>query len=262
MKTKAYNKDNSALSISAEKLQPGISVDCVVFGFHEGTMKILLNKFNTHKKWMLPGGFVAVDEDVNAAATRILTDRTGLTNVYLTQFYLFGDVNRTSIEDNIEIMKNRGYSDEEIAGHWSVRRFVSVGYFAFVDYSQVIITPTAYIDDAAKWFDMDEIPELYSDHNQIIEKALSTIRTNLANIPIGMELLPEKFTMTELRLIYECILGKKLDRRNFQRQISNAGIVEKLDEVSKRFGIKTSTLFSFNRQKYEDALKKGLIFFK
>jgi len=251
----------SVLSTSAESFLPGVSVDCVIFGFHEGTLKILLNKFSYYIKWMTPGGFVLKDENVDDAAYRILHNRTGLENIYLRQYYLFGDSNRTDMTENEDMLIRQGYTDpDERKNHWLVQRYVSVGYYALVEYSKVKIETNA--DEEIGWFGLDEIPALYSDHNHIVDKALSSIKIQLHNLPIGYELLPEKFTMTELRSIYETILGQKLDRRNFQRKMLSTGYIHKLEETSKKFGVKSSTLFSFDKEKYEKAMESGLVFFE
>lgn len=251
----------TTLESSAESFHPGLSVDCIIFGFHEGNMKILLNKFSHYTKWMLPGGFVYKDENIDDAAIRILENRTGLSNTYLQQFYTFGDKTRTSLSENDDMLLKAGItSAKDREKHWLVQRFVSVGYYALVEYSQVRLTTNP--DEEIAWFDLDEIPELYTDHNNIVDKALTTIRIQLATLPIGYELLPEKFTMTELRIIYETILRKKLDRRNFQRKMLSTGLIYKLDEVCKKFGVKTSAVFAFDKEKYEKALDNGFLIFE
>lgn len=245
---KNYNPKDLFLSGTNTYL-PSVSIDCVVFGFHNGIMKILLNKLKSYKRMMLPGGFILIDEDVDSAAHRILKERTGLGDIYLKQFHLFGDHNRTNIDENRRVLHDCGIDDEK--AEWFLRRFVSVGYYAFADYSQVQISTASH--EEIKWVNIDEIPDdLYSDHNIIINKALSTIRAQIGSVPIGYELLPEKFTATELRIIYETILDKKLDRRNFQKKILSSGLIYKLDEVSKKWGIKSTALFSFDKEKYKE----------
>lgn len=256
-------KNNSTMDVLLEKadlFQPGISLDCVIFGFHEGSLKVLLNKFAYYTKWMIPGGFIYKNENVDDAAYRVLSHRTGLNNIYLRQFHLFGDVERTKLDENEDMLRRQGFSDSnEIENHWLHQRFISVGYYALVEYSKVMIHTNTNEDIA--WFDLDEVPVLYSDHNKIIEQALTSIRIQLNYVPIGYELLPEKFTMTELRIIYETILKTKLDRRNFQRKMLSTGYINKLDEVSKKWGVKTSALFSFDKEKYMEALNKGFVIF-
>ena len=249
------------LSKNAEAFLPGVSVDCVIFGFHDGNMKVLLNRFSGYDKWMIPGGFVFKDEDVDKAALRILAGRTGLEDIYLRQFHFFGNSNRTDIDENKDMLIKLGQLPPDIKGdtHWLLNRFISAGYYALVEYSKVRIHTNP--SEEIEWFAMDEIPVLYSDHNKIIDKAISTIRPQLSSIPVGYELLPEKFTISELRIIYETILGKELDRRNFQRKILSTGLVIKLDEMHKKWGFKSSTLFSFDKEKYMEAIENGFPLF-
>jgi len=258
MSKKSYSEN--ILFEKAEALLPSVSVDCIIFGFHEGTLRILLNKFHKHNQWMLPGGFVFTDESVDDSAYRILRERTGLDKIYLKQFHLFGDKDRTDIKDNERILIMNNISiDQDNKPHWLLQRFISVGYYAFVEYSKVNIIKKT--DEEIKWFDLENMPVLYSDHNNIVDKAISTIRMQLGYLPMGYELLPEKFTMTELRIIYETILGEKLDRRNFQRKMLASGMIIKLNEVFKKRGIKSTTLFSFNKKKLKSALENGTTFF-
>jgi hypothetical protein len=230
--------------------QQGVSVDCVVFGFHDRMLKVLLTKFNFFHKWMLPVGFIMKDEDMDAAAYRVLKKRTGLDNIYLYQFHTFGSTVRPNLKEHRDIMAKMGLKDDR---HWIAQRFISIGYCALVEYSKVHIRPN--INEEIRWFNINEIPSLYSDHNNIVEKALSTIRTQIEIRPIGYKLLPEKFPLSELRIIYETILGQELDRRNFQRKILSSGYLTKLDEVHVKIGQKPTTLFAFDKEKCEEALK-------
>jgi hypothetical protein len=140
-----------------------------------------------------------------------------------------------------------------------LNRVVSLSYYAFANYSRVRIKPTA--DEECDWFSLNRLPSLYGNHKKIIDKAILTLRMEINYIPAGLGLLPEKFTMSELRVIYEVILGRKLDRRNFQRKILSYGYVYKLDEISRKWGVKDAALFSFNKEKYLKALENGLDFF-
>jgi hypothetical protein len=230
--------------------QQGISVDCVVFGFHDRMLKVLLSKFNFFHKWMLPVGFIMKDEDMDASACRVLKKRTGLDDIYLYQFHAFGSTLRPNAKEHRDIMTKMGLTDTT---HWMTQRFVSVGYCALVEYSRVNIR--ANTNEEVRWFNIHEVPLLYSDHNSIIEKALATIRTHMHVIPVGYKLLPEKFSLSELRIIYEIILGKELDRRNFQRKILSTGYLIKLDEYQRKTGQKPTALFSFDREKCEEALQ-------
>lgn len=233
---------------------PSISVDSIIFGFHDGILKILLNKFDSNQKWMLPGGFVYINENVNSAAYRILSERTGLNEIYLKQFYLFGDIGRVHPDENKQILTT-DINHPEKSPHWLLERFVSVGYYALVEYSKLKIK--AADSEEVQWFHINEVPDLYGDHNKIIEKAIKSIRSQINSIPIGYELLAEKFTMSDLRVIYETILDRKLDRRNFQRKMLSSGFIVKLEEVSKKWGSKSATLFTFDKEKYNFAVKNG-----
>lgn len=166
-----------------------------------------------------------------------------------------------NIEENELILRenNISFGNDDMK-HWLLKRFVSIGYYAFVNYAKVDIQPK--VDEDVAWFDFEDIPPLYSDHNQIIEKARISIKVQLSSLPIGYELLPPKFTMTELRVIYETIYGEKLDRRNFQRKVLMSDLVYKLDEVYKKKGVKSSALYSFNKDTYIKSMENGLLHFR
>jgi 8-oxo-dGTP diphosphatase len=234
---------------------PGFSVDCVVFGFHENQLRVLLLKMKKDEEWALPGGFVLKDEDVDTAAARVLYDRTGLEKIFLKQFYLFGDTHRSSIQYNLKRLAQQAIEAKE--NHWFLQRFITVGYYALINYSKATPRPDS-ISDACEWWELDKIGPLIHDHNQILEKALETLRLQLNYLPIGYNLLPEKFTMPEFLKLYETILGRKLDRRNFKRKILGYDIMKKLDETKKGGAHKAPHLYSFDLIKYEKALEKGL----
>lgn len=236
-----------------ENVHPGFSVDCVIITFYDNKLKILLNKLFLNSKWMLPGGYVYKDEDLEHAAYRILKNRTSLKDVYLEQFYTFGAVNRTSPEENEKLYASYGVEDTDVREKHV--RFISTAYFALVEYNKVVIRQKK--EDECKWFDIEDIPSLYADHNQIIEKALKHIRAQLEYLPIGFEMLPEKFTITELRKIHEGILGKELDRRNFQKKMLSSELIIKLDERRDTTSYPPPILFSFNKEKIK-ALREGL----
>lgn len=229
-----YNEENT---------HPGFSIDCVIISFYKGKLRILLNKpLYLKEHWSLPGGFMFNTENADQAAYRVLKERVGLKNVYLKQFYLFSDVNRTDIEHNKKIVTSSKLNIED--AQWYCRRFVSLGYYALVQYQNV--TEPSDESIVSKWYDIDKLPPLYTDHENIIRMALATIRTMLPIIPIGRMLLPEKFAMTELRRIYEIILGKPLDRRNFQRKVLSEGWVVQLDEIKGNKTYNPTFLYKFN----------------
>lgn len=255
---KRYEKNiGDFLTTPAEMLLPGITTECVILGFNEGGITVLLNRYKTYPAWMLPGGFVYKAEGIEEAARRLLKLRTSLKDCYLRQFAAFGEPDEGIIEENRLLLKE--YNLAGMDSHWMLNRFVSIGYYAFVNYGRVLVKPTP--DEECGWFSLDRLPPLYGNHKKIIGDAIRSIRMEINYIPIGLELLPEKFTMSELRVIYETILGKKLDRRNFQRRILSYGYLCKLDEASRKWGVKETALFSFNKGKYLKAIEQGLNFF-
>jgi ADP-ribose pyrophosphatase YjhB (NUDIX family) len=258
---KHYNKNFATfLTIPAEMLLLGVVVECVILGFNEGEIKVLLNRYKSHRNWMLPGGFVYKEEGIYEAASRLLGMRTGLKGCYLHQFAALGEpeLDKFIMEENKQLLVE--YNIKDVDSHWMIsNRFVSIDYYAYVNYDQVKIKSTA--DEECDWFSFDRLPSLFGNHQEIINKAIHTQRMEVNYIPAGLELLPEKFTMSELRVIYEAILGRELDRRNFQRKVLSYGYVYKLDEISRKWGIKDAALFSFNKEKYLKALENGLNIF-
>ena len=231
-----------------------VSVDCIILGFNAGSLKILLSKFKVSDKWMLPGGFVAKDEDPDNSVMRVLEGRTGLKDVYVKQFYFFGRKNRINMDENLDILNRLNVDVEK--GQWYLSRFISLAYYSLLKYEEVKITPSENED--IHWFDINELPQLYADHKEIIDTAISHIRRQVGFIPFGYELLPEKFTMPELRCIYETILGRQLDRRNFQRKMLSIGYIKPLNEIRKVGAHKSPKLYSFIKDKYDEASEKGL----
>lgn len=232
---------------------PGISVDCVILGFHDGCLKVLLVNFNKYGKWLLPGGFVYRNEDVDAAAYRMVKSRVGIDNIFLKQFHLFGDVKRTSAEENMELLQSLNISER--AREWFSKRFITMGYYSLVQYLK-IKSLVKDRDEDFQWFKLNELPDMYGDHEKIIKKAIESIRQQIGFVPIGYELLPEKFTMPELRTIYESIIGHEIDRRNFQRKMLSIGLVRRLNEFRRGGAYKSPILYSFVKEKY-DAVKNG-----
>ena len=225
---------------------PNLSVDCVVFGFHDTTLKVLVTRLKDKDLWALPGGYVLKTENLKEAANRILYSRTGAENIYLQEFKVFSDLNRSG-----------GVFDEFPDTLWNKQRFLSVAFYALVDFHQVNLVLDD-ISDACEWKSIEELPNFMMDHRSIFEKALTTLRKQLNHKPIGYNLLPEKFTMPELQKLYEIILAKKLNRGNFYRKMLRYDILIKLDESRKGGAHKAPDLYQFDLEKYEKALKEGL----
>jgi ADP-ribose pyrophosphatase YjhB (NUDIX family) len=234
---------------------PHLSLDCVVFGFHENQLKVLLMKLKHAGQWGLPGGFIKPAESLETAAARVLQERTGLDNIFLQQFHVFSDPARSDTKTKIDFLKNAGkaFSKDD----WFLQRFLSVGFYALVDFSTVNPAPDAF-SEACAWLEIGEIKTLIFDHNHILNKALEVLRLQLNYQPIGYNLLPDKFTMPELQKLYETILNRALDRRNFQRKILSYGILRQLKEKRKGVAHKAPYLYSFDLRKYQKALKEGL----
>lgn len=232
-----------------------ISLDCVMFGFHENQLKVLLLRMKKTGQWALPGGFVLEDESLEVAASRVLRQRTGLDRIFLRQFNVFSDPQRSKVNPAIADLVDSGISFPDQA--WFSQRFISVGFYALVEFSQVQPQPDS-LSDICEWINLEKIGTLMMDHNLIVSSALETLRLQLSFQPIGYNLLPEKFTMSELRRLYETILGKELDRRNFQRKMLTYNILIRLDEVRQGAAHKAPVLYSFNVESYEKALAEGL----
>ena len=208
---------------------PNLSVDCVILGFHARELKVLLVQWAGSHAWSLPGGFVREDEPLDRAAERVLRERTGLDRIYLHQFRAFGDMGRR--EDTLlPIYRELGVAAP--AGHWVLRRVVSVAYVALVDFAGATPTPDA-ISAKCQWWDLHNRPPLLFDHDAIATGGLETVRARLTAAQgeaaaIAASLLPKRFTMPELQRLYEAVLGRPLDRRNFQKTMLERGLVVRL----------------------------------
>jgi 8-oxo-dGTP diphosphatase len=232
-----------------------ISLDCVVFGFHSNQLKVLVLRMKNTGEWVLPGGFVCEDESIEVAANRVLKKRTGLDEIFLRQFNVFSEPQRSNRNPAVVdlLLAGRNYPEAS----WFEQRFISIGFYALVEFSQVQPQPDE-LSDICEWVNLDKIGKLILDHNAILNKALETLRLQLTFQPIGYNLLSEKFTMSELRKLYETILGKELDRRNFQRKILAYDILIRLDEVRQGVAHKAPCLYKFNLDNYRKALEEGL----
>lgn len=210
-----------------------LAVDCIIFGFDDGVLSLLLLKRNFEPakgEWSLMGGFVNEHESVDEAAGRVLTELTGLENVYMDQIGAFGDIDRDPGE-----------------------RVISIAYYALIDINkhdnELVRAHNAY------WVPMDQVPELIFDHNKMVRKALSVMRHKSSDQPIGMKLLPKEFTLSKLQRLYEAILGEPLDKRNFRKRIAEMDYIEKTDKIDKTESRKGAALYRFNERKYHKGSK-------
>jgi 8-oxo-dGTP diphosphatase len=233
---------------------PQLSIDCAIFGYHENQLKILLRCWKNVEGWCLPGGNIGQSESIDEAAHRILNEGTGLANVFLQQFHTFGDVGRISQRDD-DLLKT-SWLYKEAKGSWLDARTVSIGYYALIEFSKAVPKCDQFSRDCA-WWDLQNLPVLMFDHDLMIEKALSTIRTQIKYQPIGLNLLPDKFTLPELQKLYETILGRTIDRRNFQKKILSMDVLRRLDQHRKIGPHRSPNLYSFDKVKYKKALMES-----
>ena len=221
--------------------RPGLTVDCVIFGLDldEETLKVMLIQRDVEAYegvWAIPGGFVRPGETLMQAATRELEEETGIKDVFLEQLYTFGDPHRDP----------RGW-------------IVSVAYYALVSPDKHDIRATADAREA-QWFPITSVPRLAFDHEEILARALERIRGKLTYAPLGFELLPQKFTIKQLQKVYEIVLGRTLDNRNFRKKIFAMDVLRELGEMQKGVPHRAARLYKFDERKYNQMLKRGLSF--
>ena len=192
---------------SSEEFIPHLAYDSVIFGFNGEKLKILLLEYHNTHLFALPGGFVKINENLNVAVKRGLKERTGLDKIYLEQFHTFGSTSRTNADVMRTILEANDYEVEN--DHWMLDRFLSVAYYALINYNDVDPRPDE-LSDSISWYALEELPPLMMDHREIVSKALQTLKDNLEKKLVGMNLLPERFTMKELQRVYEAVLGEKL----------------------------------------------------
>ena len=227
------------MSFRYEFPRPAVTVDCVVFGFDEGDLKVLLIRRDVDPfrgKWALPGGFVGSDESLDDAALRELQEETGIERLYLEQLYTFGKPDRDP----------RG-------------RVVSVAYYALVKLTDYRIAPSTDASEVA-WFSITDVPSLAFDHDDILDVGIKRLRGKVRYQPIGFELLPRKFTLSQLQHLYEAILEEALDKRNFRKKILGTELLVELDEIEQDVAHRAARLYRFDDRKYRQLAKRGFNF--
>lgn len=217
----------------------GLSIDCVVFGYHEGEIKVLLvqrdvEPFNGH--WALIGDLVEPDKNLEEAANNVLEKLTGLKNIYMKQFFTFGSVDRHPLG-----------------------RVVTVAYFSLVNSINYQPIASSWAK-SAEWININNLPELAFDHSNILCKAIETLKGEVRQKPIGFELLPKKFTLLDLQLLYEALLGYKFDKSNFRKKIQEMNILRPLNEVKLNVSHRPAKLFEFDEKRYRKLEKEGFSF--
>ncbi len=219
--------------------RPALTIDCVVFGLDDEDLKVLLVERDLEPfegRWALPGGFVRVDESLDDAARRELAEETGVQQVYLEQLYTFGAVDRDPRE-----------------------RVVSVAYYALVKLSDHRVQAATDARNAA-WFAVDDVPTLAFDHDTILKVAHDRLRAKVRYQPIGFELLPAKFPLRQLQHLYEVVLDRLLDKRNFRKKILAMGILNELDEIEQDVAHRAARLYAFDKRKYDQMVSQGFNF--
>lgn len=215
-----------------------VAIDCIIFGFDGEQLKLLLVKrgFEPCKGcWSLMGGFVRTIENLGQAASRVLFELTGLHDIFLEQLHTYGETERDS-----------------------QARVISVAYYALIKIDDFNETTDNIFD--AKWFPIDQRPVLIFDHNMMVDKALRRLRRKAAIQPIGFELLPEKFTLSQLQKLYEAIYGMAIDKRNFRKRVLNMGVLSRLDEIDKLSSRRGAYLYTLDKHKYDCFVDKGQTF--
>lgn len=219
--------------------RPALTVDGVVFGLDDADLKVLLIQRDLEPfagRWALPGGFVHLDETLDQAVRRELQEETGLTNVFLEQLYTIGDVARDPRE-----------------------RVITVAYYALVRLSDHQVQAATDARNAA-WFAIDDLPRLAFDHEAIVAMALQRLQGKVRYQPIGFELLPPKFSLTQLQRMYEIILERELDKRNFRKKVLSLDILQDLDEVEQDVAHRAARLYRFDERTYRQKVKDGFNF--
>lgn len=206
-----------------------VGIDCIIFGLEKEQLSLLLLQRNFEPakgQWSLMGGFVQENESADDAAKRVLYELTGLKDVYMEHIGAFGEINRDPGE-----------------------RVISLAYYALINtnkYDRDLVQ-----QHNAYWVNIDEIPDLIFDHNQMVEKARTAMKEKASTAPIGFNLLPELFTLTQLQSLYEAIYGEPMDKRNFRKRIADMGYIEKTDKIDKTGSKRGAYLYKFNDKAYQ-----------
>lgn len=222
-----------------ESIIEALSIDCVIFGFKDGRLDILLVKHAegiSAGKWALPGGWITYGESVDDAAKRLLKSLTGISDIYLEQLKAFGEPNR-----------------------FPIKRVVTLAFYALVNEESYSLIPGFTASDA-QWFNVHEVPDLIYDHNQILDFGYKHLKHKVRHEPIGFNLLPAKFTLLQLQELYEAILETKLDKSNFRRKLGKMKLLINCKEKQKDVSHRAAALYKFDKRIYVTLRKSGMVF--
>ena len=205
-----------------------VSVDCIVFGFDQGKLKLLIGRRQMDPgrgEWSLYGGFVRQDESLEECASRTLYSLTGLKDIYMKQVGAFGAIDRDPGE-----------------------RVITVAYCALINVNDY--DDNLRREHGVEWVSLDILPKLYSDHNIMVRKAITLLRRRVSTEPLSFNLLPELFTLTQLQHVYEAILGEEIDKRNFRKRIKTIDFIERTEYIDKLSSKRGAALYRFNKNAY------------
>jgi 8-oxo-dGTP diphosphatase len=223
----------------SDEIIDALSLDCIIFGFKNAELSVLLVKHGqgtTKGSWALPGSWIKYNESLDEAANRILTSQTSVKNIFLEQFKTFGDLNR--FPDN---------------------RVITVAYYALVNIEKFELQAGPEVIDV-KWFNIENIPTMCFDHNEILNCCFAHLKHKVQHEPIGFNLLPEKFTLLQLQELYEAILGLKLDKSNFRRKFINMNLLVSCNERQQDVSHRAAMLYRFEETVYNRLIEKGFTF--
>ena len=238
------------LSTTGKNILKEVSVDCVLFGFHADELKVLLLKWEETDFWTLPSGRIQKNELLEEAALSALKETAGIKDVYLQQFHTFGADRHKyySRSRTVRLSGKAAKADEDIS-----ETSISVGYYALVDFEKVV----PQFSGNYQWCEITKVPDMFRHHNDMVEMALITLRKDLRYLPIA-KLLPQKFTLREMQKLYEVILDRTFDRRNFHKLLMGYDFLIKLREKRTGTANKAPHLYKINFEKYETALQDGI----
>jgi len=222
-----------------DKIIDALSIDCLIFGFDNGELNVLLVKHGegiSKGRWALPGGWIKYNESVDKAASRLLQSLTGVSNIYLEQLKSFGEVRRYPLE-----------------------RVITIAYNALVNAENYALSPGFTASDV-KWFNLQEVPKLPYDHNEILAYGFKHLKHKVMHEPIGFNLLPKKFTLHQIQELYEAILETKLDKPNFRRKLLNMNLLVPCNEKQKDVSHRAANLYRFDKKIYDKLAEKGFTF--
>lgn len=244
--------------LNSDEWLRNVGVDNVIFGYSDRKLKVLLQQPFVLDKWTITGGYIKKTETIQEAAKRVAFERTGLKKLFFEQFRTFGTPTRNT-DAGFNAKHISELSGIEVPGDfWIFDYFVSVGFYSLTEFSKVEVKKSELETDC-RWWPVNDLPKMMFDHKMIIAEALKALRLHIAHYPIGYELLPEKFTLPEIHNLYETILGRSLDDRNFSKKLIAAGILVKLDEKRQIGAHRSPFLYKFDKEKYDEGLKSGVV---